>query len=65
MSGVFLHANINSWFNPEYEQILNDSLEIAKTYYLNSANNASHFARVLAEQISAQGLLAPQKRDEL
>jgi two-component system, NtrC family, nitrogen regulation sensor histidine kinase NtrY len=65
VSGVFLHADINSWFNPEYEQILNDSLEIAKTYYLNSANNASHFARVLAEEISAQGLLAPQKRDAL
>src|ERR1700719_1786233 len=65
VSGVFLHADINSWFNPEYEQILNDSLEIAKTYYLNSANNASHFARVLAEQISAKGLLAPEKRDDL
>ena len=65
VSGVFLHADINSWFNPEYEQILNDSLEIAKTYYLNSANNASHFARVLAEQISAQGLLAPGKHDDL
>ena len=65
VSGVFLHADINSWFNPEYEQILNDSLEIAKTYYLNSANNASHYARVLAEQISAKGLLAPDKRDDL
>ena len=65
VSGVFLHADINSWFNPEYEQILNDSLEIAKTYYLNSANNASHFARVLAEQISAKGLLAPEQRDDL
>jgi two-component system nitrogen regulation sensor histidine kinase NtrY len=65
VSGVFLHADINSWFNPEYQQILNDSLEIAKTYYLNSANNASHFARVLAGEISAQGLLAPGKRDDL
>ena len=79
VSGVFLHADINSWFNPEYEQILNDSLEIAKTYYLNSANNASHFARVwpsrsrrracsrlaLAEQIAAQGLLAPGKHEQL
>ncbi len=65
VSSVFLHEDINSWFNPEYQQILNDSLEIAKTYYLNSANNASHFARVLAGEISAQGLLAPQKRDEL
>ncbi|HEV2170040.1 MAG TPA: HAMP domain-containing protein, partial [Candidatus Binatus sp.] len=65
VSGVFLHADINSWFNPEYDQILNDSLEIAKTYYLNSANNASHFARVLAEEISERGLLAPNKHNEL
>jgi two-component system nitrogen regulation sensor histidine kinase NtrY len=65
VSGVFLHADINSWFNPEYEQILEDSLEIAKTYYLNSANNASHFARALAQQIAARGLLAPGKRNEL
>ena len=55
VSGVFLHADIDSWFNPEYERVLDDSLEIAKTYYLNSANNAAHFARVLAEQIAAQG----------
>ena len=65
VSGIFLHADINSWFAPEYDQILNDSLEIAKTYYLNSANNASHFARVLAEEISARGLLAPSKRADL
>jgi two-component system nitrogen regulation sensor histidine kinase NtrY len=65
VSGAFLHADINSWFNPEYEQILDDSLEIAKTYYLNSANNASHFARALAQQIAARGLLAPDKRNEL
>ena len=65
VSGVFLHADINSWFNPEYEQILDDSLEIAKTYYLNSANNASHFARVLAEEIARKGLLDPKRRDDL
>ncbi len=59
VSGVFLHADIESWFNPEYEQVLDDSLEIAKTYYLNSANNAAHFARVLAEKIASDKLLAP------
>jgi two-component system nitrogen regulation sensor histidine kinase NtrY len=36
VSGAFLHADVDSWFNPEYEQVLNDSLEIAKIYYLNS-----------------------------
>lgn len=65
VSGVFLHADIAGWFKPEYQQVLDDSLEIAKTYYLNSANNASHFARVLAEQISSRHLLAPEQRTNL
>ena len=65
VSGVFLNADIGSWFNPEYEQVLDDSLEIAKTYYLNSANNAAHFARVLAEEISSRKLLAPEDHARL
>jgi len=65
VSGVFLNANIASWFNPEYEQVLDDSLEIAKTYYLNSANNAAHFARVLAERIASDKLLDPHNHARL
>ena len=65
VSGVFLHANIDTWFNPEYQQVLDDSLEIAKTYYLSSANNALHFARVLSGDITTEGLLAPNKRSML
>jgi two-component system, NtrC family, nitrogen regulation sensor histidine kinase NtrY len=65
VSGVFLNADIETWFNPEYQQVLDDSLEIAKTYYLNSANNALHFARELGGEIAANGLLAPQKRSDL
>jgi two-component system nitrogen regulation sensor histidine kinase NtrY len=65
VSGVFLHANIASWFNPEYEKVLDDSLEIAKTYYLNSANNAAHFARVIAERIASNQLLDPKNRAAL
>jgi two-component system nitrogen regulation sensor histidine kinase NtrY len=64
-SGVFLRAHVESWFNPEYERVLDDSVEIARTYYLNSANNASHFARVLAEQIASEKLLEEGKRGEL
>ena len=36
VSGAFLHADVDSWFNPEYERVLEDSLDIAKIYYLNS-----------------------------
>jgi two-component system nitrogen regulation sensor histidine kinase NtrY len=65
VSGAFLHADVDSWFNPEYERVMNDSLDIAKTYYLNSANNAAHFARAIAEQAAGYGLLAPNRRADL
>ena len=65
VAGTFLRADIDSWFNPEYERVLDDSLEIAKVYYLNSANNAAHFARVLAGLVAEKGLLAPDRHDEL
>ena len=65
VAGAFLHADIDSWFNPEYERVLDDSLEIAKVYYLNSANNAAHFARVLAESVAQRDLLNPANRTDL
>src|ERR1700722_342048 len=65
VAGAFLHADIDSWFNPEYERVLDDSLDIAKVYYLNSANNASHFARVMAEKVSQLDLLNPANRRQL
>src|ERR1700733_12175077 len=65
VSGAFLHADVDSWFNPEYEHVLDDSLEIAKIYYLNSANNAAHYARVLAQGVQGDGLLAPSEHAKL
>jgi two-component system nitrogen regulation sensor histidine kinase NtrY len=65
VAGAFLHADIDSWFNPEYQKVLDDSLEIAKVYYLNSANNTAHFARVLAEKITEHQLLDPANRHKL
>jgi len=61
----FLRSNIESLFNPEYERVLDDSMEIAKTYYLNSANEALHYARLLAQQVASQKLLDGNKRAEL
>src|SRR5579859_5431497 len=65
VAGAFLHADIDSWFNPEYEHVLDDSLEIANVYYLDSANNAAHFSRVLAEQVEQRDLLLPANRQLL
>ncbi|MGO9058037.1 MAG: ATP-binding protein [Candidatus Binataceae bacterium] len=65
VSESFLRADIDSWFNPEYKKVLDDSLDIAKSYYLDSANDALHFARVLAENIAARDLLVPEHRADL
>src|SRR5271169_3368490 len=62
VAGAFLHADIDSWCNPEYERVLDDSLDIAKVYYLNSANNAAHFAREIAEEVAAKDLMRPERR---
>ncbi len=65
VSESFLRADIDSWFNPEYKKVLDDSLDIAKSFYLDSANDGLHFARVLAENIAANNLLVPERRPEL
>ncbi len=65
VAGSFLRADINSWFDPEYERLLDDSFEITKVYYLNSANNAAHFARILSGRITNAHLLAPANHARL
>jgi len=65
VAGAFLRADVASWFNPEYERVLDDSLDIAKVYYLSAANNAAHFAREIAREAAAKGLLRPERRAEL
>jgi two-component system nitrogen regulation sensor histidine kinase NtrY len=65
VSESFLHSDVDSWFNPEYKKVLDESLDIAKSYYLDSANDALHFARVLAEKIGSKDLMVPQRRAEL
>ncbi|HEY2662934.1 MAG TPA: ATP-binding protein [Candidatus Binataceae bacterium] len=65
VSESFLRADIESWFSPAYERVLDDSLDIAKTYYLNSANDALHYARVIAQQAGSNHLLDPARRSDL
>ncbi len=65
VAGAFLRADVASWFNPEYERVLDDSLDIAKVYYLSAANNAVHFARELAGEVAARGLMQADRRAQL
>ena len=59
VAGAFLRADVASWFNPEYERVLEDSLDIAKVYYLSAANNAANFAASDVLAFVVTGVLRP------
>src|SRR5215813_1425732 len=61
----FVTRSFERWFDVQVENALQGSLEIAQTYYQNSANNALFYARQLSQQISREGLFEPDRREEL
>lgn len=56
-SASFITNSVQNWFNVQIETSLNESLEVAQTYYKNSASNALLFARSLSKTIKRDRLL--------
>lgn len=56
-SASFITNSVQNWFNVQVESALNESLEVAQTYYRNSASNALLYARRLSEVIQHDRLL--------
>ena len=56
-SASFITNSVQNWFNVQVETSLNESLEVAQTYYRSSANNALLYARRLSEVIKRERLL--------
>lgn len=56
-SASFITNSIQNWFNVQVETSLSESLEVAQTYYKNSASNALFYARRLSETIKRDRLL--------
>lgn len=56
-SAGFLTNAIERWFNSEIEASLQESLEVAQTYYKNSATNALYYADQLSRIIKNEKLL--------
>jgi two-component system nitrogen regulation sensor histidine kinase NtrY len=56
-SASFITNSVQNWFNVQVETSLNESLEVAQTYYKTSASNALLFARRLSEVIQRERLL--------
>jgi two-component system nitrogen regulation sensor histidine kinase NtrY len=65
VSVSFITNSIETWFDIQVEHSLRGSLEVAQTYYQNSANNALFYARQLSRRITELGLFEPDRREEL
>ena len=57
VSAAFITNSIENWFNAQIESSLQESLEVAQTYYQNSATNALYYGEQLARIIKDEKLL--------
>jgi two-component system, NtrC family, nitrogen regulation sensor histidine kinase NtrY len=53
----FINNTIHNWFNTQVETSLSESLEVAQTYYRNSASNSLYYGRQISSFIKSQKLL--------
>lgn len=67
VSAGFITNSIENWFSTQIESSLEESLEVAQTYYKNSAANALYYAEQISRRIKDDKLLnednLPQLRD--
>ncbi|MBJ6725890.1 sensor histidine kinase [Geomesophilobacter sediminis] len=65
VSAGFISNSIQNWFNKQVENSLNESMEVAQTYYKSSAANALYYGQQIADLIRDQKLLNDQKLPDL
>jgi two-component system nitrogen regulation sensor histidine kinase NtrY len=65
IAGSFVSRSLDRWFDVQVENSLKGSLEIAETYYQNSANNALFYARQLSQRITQEGFYDPDRLTDL
>jgi len=53
----FINNTVHNWFNTQVETSLSESLEVAQTYYKNSASNALYYGKQISGFIKDQKLL--------
>jgi len=53
----FINNTMHNWFNNQIESSLSESLEVAQTYYKNSAANTLYYGRQISETIKSEKLL--------
>src|SRR6185369_15141331 len=60
VSAGFITNSIQNWFNKQVENSLDESMEVAQTYYKSSAANALYYGNQISTQIREQRLLNDQ-----
>jgi two-component system nitrogen regulation sensor histidine kinase NtrY len=65
VSAGIISKSIENWFNEEIETSLQESLEVAQTYYKNSETNALYYGDQLARFVKDQKLLNERNLPEL
>lgn len=65
VSAGFITNTIENWFNNQIENSLQESLEVAETYYKNSASNALYYGEQLARIIKQDKLLNENNLEQL
>ncbi|MFH1027668.1 MAG: ATP-binding protein [Pseudomonadota bacterium] len=61
----FINNTVHNWFNTQVETSLSESLEVAQTYYKNSASNALYYGKQISGFIKDQKLLNEDNLPEL
>jgi len=65
VSAGFISKSIDSWFNSQVESALDESLEVAQTYYRNSETNALYYADQIATRIKSDKLINEDNLERL
>lgn len=65
VSAGFISSSIDNWFNNQVENALDESLEVAQTYYRNSEANALYYADQLSNRIKEGKLLNEENLPQL
>ncbi|MRR07338.1 MAG: HAMP domain-containing protein [Deltaproteobacteria bacterium] len=57
VSASFINMSIKNWLHKQIESSLTESLEVAQTYYRDTATDALHFGRRIGAVVQQKGLL--------
>ena len=65
VSASFITNSIQNWFNKQVETALNESMEVAQTYYKTSAANSLYYGEQISRMIKERKLLNEENLPEL